>query len=116
MATELEEKAVLTITAKEFTNPLVIDLLDKEVSFPFTGKMSVVATSPPGKLVEDVNVSLEVEGLEIVNNAQVTQLPINLSGILGTVVSEIVEAADATIEIDIESVTPPPVATPPAAS
>ena len=94
--------ATLIITSAEFSAPLSYQLDSSSFAVPFTGEFKAVASSPAGKLVETVAISLSVDGISIIAGKPVGSFPINLPAALGFLAG-VIEAIDATITLDVVS-------------
>ena len=96
------EVATLTVTSAEFANPLTFAYPVGTFPLPFSGDCSIVASSPAGKLAENVVANFSVDGLPILVNKPVASFPIDLPGAFG-VLAPVIEAIDATITLDVKA-------------
>ena len=98
------QSATLTITSQELANPIVVQIEKSALNIPVTADATFTMQSPAGTIVtEQITMSLTVEGFPIVTDKVVADFPVDASGELGTVISSLVKAIDATIVLDIKA-------------
>ena len=100
------ETATITIESPKLANPLVVTLAKEEYPLPVPGTVKVVATSVAGAptLEEQLTLSADIDGVDLVDNLPLTKSPVDFSAKLGPVLTALAMAIDATITFAVTAV------------